>query len=89
METYGSISLCIYIDIDFVHGLTKMCKGIICLCESPLFCICHCIFHFKKEKHLYKLYSTTCHKIFSLCIVKMREIKLTTIIKSGNHNTTI
>ncbi|KAJ6951427.1 hypothetical protein NC653_040750 [Populus alba x Populus x berolinensis] len=35
---YGSMSLCVYIDIDIaidhVHGLTKMCKSSICLCHS-------------------------------------------------------
>ncbi|KAJ6973734.1 hypothetical protein NC653_033923 [Populus alba x Populus x berolinensis] len=38
IEMYGSMSLCVYIDIDIdiyhVHGLTKMCKSSICICHS-------------------------------------------------------
>ncbi|KAB2018589.1 hypothetical protein ES319_D08G239300v1, partial [Gossypium barbadense] len=31
IEMYGSMNLCVYIDL--VHGLTKMCKRSICLCH--------------------------------------------------------
>ncbi|MBA0734153.1 hypothetical protein Gogos_018096 [Gossypium gossypioides] len=38
---YGSMNLCVYIDL--FHELTKMCKSSICLChfESLPFCIWH------------------------------------------------
>ncbi|KAG4140075.1 hypothetical protein ERO13_D07G234225v2 [Gossypium hirsutum] len=32
IEMYGSMNLCVYIDL--VHGLTKICKSSICLCHS-------------------------------------------------------
>ncbi|TYJ27148.1 hypothetical protein E1A91_A07G166400v1 [Gossypium mustelinum] len=32
IEMYGSMNLCVYIDL--VRGLTKMCKNSICLCHS-------------------------------------------------------